>query len=53
MVDFWFENQDGETEMMSLTLMATDAVDFEQCRAVSYTSYGGAVPQNMQDLLFI
>ena len=45
---FWFENQDGETEMVPLALLATDAVDFGQCRAISYTSYGGVVPQNMR-----
>ena len=45
---FWFENQDGETEMVPLALLATDAVDFGQCRAISYTSYGGVVPHNMR-----
>jgi len=46
------ENQEGERELMSLALMATNAV-FRQCIGVSYTSPGGVVPQNMQDLLFI
>ena len=47
------DNQDGKTEMMCLALMATDGVDFGQCRAVSYTSSDGVVPQNMLDLVWL
>ena len=34
--------------MVPLALLATDAVDFGQCRAISYTSYGEVVPHDMR-----
>ena len=39
--------------MVPLALLATNAVDFGQCRAVSYTSSDGVVPQNMLDLVWL
>ena len=36
-----------------LALRATNAVDVGQCRAVSYTSSDGVVPQNMLDLVWL
>ena len=36
-----------------MALLATNAVDFGHCRAVSYTSSDGVVPQNMLDLVWL
>ena len=47
----WFSNQNQP--MMPLALRATNAVDVGQCRAVSYTSSDGVVPQNMLDLVWL
>ena len=36
-----------------MALLATNAVDFGHCRAVSYISSDEVVPQNMLDLVWL